>query len=93
MCKDKFRSKTDLAVHKRAHSVNFKCDKCPFKGISRKSLTIHNNKDQMQNNTLSRGTKRAIKQSPESKEVSKHKVKKTRQMKVQRTSFQGKKVM
>jgi hypothetical protein len=59
-CKDEFKGKMSLALHKRNHIAAFKCDKCSFKGISVRSLNIHNNKVHTQSSTPQRGTKRDL---------------------------------
>ena len=63
-CDEVFINKLSSVIHKRTHSA-FKCEKCNFKGISKKALNIHIGKIHMEKGTPIRGTKREpMNQSP-----------------------------
>ena len=57
-CEKEFKTRGELAHHKRTHIAAFKCEKCFFKGTSHRSLTIHMNKNHLLDLTQQRGTKR-----------------------------------
>ena len=57
-CEEEFKTRGELAHHKRIHIAAFKCEKCLFKGTSQRALTIHINKNHILDITPQRGTKR-----------------------------------